>query len=121
VQWQEWIYPYQGTGGLTYADRTLAVNFRVLNAERKVVVGICPSGRWQGTMELWSASSISEAAASSWQQTWSVNLDPAQSLRGQFRLDNTVADPCRQLSLRLQEAGADSALVLQPECDTDLR
>jgi hypothetical protein len=121
VQWQEWIYPYQGTGGLTYADRTLAVNFRVLNAERKVVVGICPSGRWQGTMELWSASSISEAAASSWQRTWSVNLDPAQSLRGQFRLDNTVADPCRQLSLRLQEAGADSALVLQPECDTDLR
>src|SRR5207249_11723500 len=36
LQWKEWMYAFQGIRGLTYADRTAAVNFTYDSAAQKL-------------------------------------------------------------------------------------
>jgi hypothetical protein len=55
LEWTEWMYPYHGTGGLTFADTAWAVNFELDLDARVATVGLCPTGRWSGVVELWSA------------------------------------------------------------------
>jgi len=68
LEWTEWMYPYHGTKGLTYADRELAVNLGLDPEGKNVIVGICPSGIWQGPVELWSGDQLL--------RSWSVSIDP---------------------------------------------
>ncbi|HCL27024.1 MAG TPA: hypothetical protein DIC52_01140 [Candidatus Latescibacteria bacterium] len=42
VDWTEWIYPFQLTGGLTYADRWLAARCRFARQTGELEVRICP-------------------------------------------------------------------------------
>ncbi|HIG18234.1 MAG TPA: DUF5107 domain-containing protein [Candidatus Handelsmanbacteria bacterium] len=42
VDWTEWIYPFQRTGGLTYADRWLAARCRFIRQTGELDVRICP-------------------------------------------------------------------------------
>lgn len=42
VDWTEWIYPFQRTGGLTFADSTLAARSRFIRQTGELEVRICP-------------------------------------------------------------------------------
>ncbi|MFC1525228.1 DUF5107 domain-containing protein [Candidatus Latescibacterota bacterium] len=45
LRWSEWMYAYQGTGGLSFASRDMAVHSR-MDAEGNVLrVSVCPSRR----------------------------------------------------------------------------
>lgn len=77
IEWTERMYPYHGTRGLTFADTALAVNFQLDPDEDTLIVGICPSGVWRGTVELLSADSSAEHAEPSGPlRSWSVGLRP---------------------------------------------
>lgn len=41
MAWTEWIYPYQQTGGLSYANRIAAVNCRL--TEKGIWIALCPT------------------------------------------------------------------------------
>jgi hypothetical protein len=44
VTWTEWIYPFHRTKGMTYANRDVAVTFRIVHDGNSALVGVCPSG-----------------------------------------------------------------------------
>jgi len=43
VQWTEWMYPYQQTGGLTAANELGALNCRLDTVSRELTVAFCPA------------------------------------------------------------------------------
>lgn len=75
IEWTEWMYPYHGTRGLTFADEDVAINVQVVPPERRALVGLCPSGDWRGTVELWHGSAL-ETNAGQPLRRWEVSADP---------------------------------------------
>lgn len=73
IEWTEWMYPYHGTGGLTFANRDLAVTLRVSADTGRATIALCPSGAWRGTVELLGGGS---GAAGAPQQRWELSIDP---------------------------------------------
>lgn len=116
VRWKEWMYPYQGTGGLTFADRELAVNFKVAPQRKQAAVGICPSGVWKGTAELWELPLDEEQRGERRLRSWSLDLGPDRPFHEMVALDERIGRYCERLSLRLREVGAEEWQVLEPEC-----
>ena len=116
VRWREWMYPYQGTGGLTIADRELAVNFKVAPGGKQAVVGVCPSGVWKGAAELWERSLEEEQRGERRLRFWSLDLGPDRPFREKVALDERIKRQCERLSLRLREDGVEEWQVLKPEC-----
>jgi hypothetical protein len=43
VSWTEWIYPFQRTGGLTFADSSLAAHSQFTGQTGDLEVRICPA------------------------------------------------------------------------------
>jgi len=48
VEWTEWMYPYYDTGGLTYANRDVALNFLKDLERGTATLGVCPSKHFDG-------------------------------------------------------------------------
>ncbi|MDP6607419.1 MAG: DUF5107 domain-containing protein [Dehalococcoidia bacterium] len=92
VGWTEWMYPYQGTGGLTFANRDFAVTLRVSADTGRATVALCPSGAWRGTVELWRG----EAQL----RRWDLEIDPTTPFAESIDLD--VADAVDPADLRLR-------------------
>ena len=108
------MYPYHGTGGLTFADTELAVNFKVPGSH-SVEVGICPSGAWSGTVELHAPGSGGDSPVL---RAWQLALRPDQPFRQVLELGAEIDDPCSQLRLEVRRQSAAEALSLVPECAT---
>ena len=52
IGWTEWMYPYQKTKGLTYADKNMAVNFKVNVDKKSAIIGLCSSSRLEVRCEV---------------------------------------------------------------------
>ncbi len=52
IGWTEWMYPYQKTKGLTYADKKMAVNFKVNVDKESAIIGLCSSSRLEVRCEV---------------------------------------------------------------------
>jgi hypothetical protein len=49
LTWTEWMYPFHRTGGLTCANRDVALIFRITPDRRSAIIGVCPSGPLHGS------------------------------------------------------------------------
>lgn len=116
VRWKEWMVPYHGTGGLTFADRDLAVNFVVEPGRKRAEAGICPSRPWQGTAEVWISPMDEEPGRDQRLQSWGLDCRPDRPCRKEMWLEE-AGGQCEQLSLRLRETGTERWHVIRPECD----
>jgi len=67
--WTEWIYPFQQTQGLTWANQDLAVR-AVLSSDARLEVRICPTSSLSGMVELWTNGIV--------QKRFSMDSTPAQ-------------------------------------------
>jgi len=57
LTWTEWMYPYQGTAGLTFANRELAANCSISDEGDSLFVALCPVRRLtSAALEVRSAS-----------------------------------------------------------------
>jgi hypothetical protein len=111
-EWIEWMFPYHGTGGLTFADTTLAVNFKLDAHTRTVAVGLSPTGSWLGVAELYSAPEVASELAAL--RSWQIDASPARPFYRTVELaDTEVGDPA-QLRLRLS-TDSTTWTVLTPE------
>jgi hypothetical protein len=52
IKWTEWMYPYQKTEGLTYADKDMAINFKINADKKSAIIGICPSSQLEVKCQL---------------------------------------------------------------------
>ena len=108
IAWTEWMYPYQKTGGLTFADRELAVHFVADESGRTANVGLCPSGPWQGDVEL-----VVEAPTPSPEnpgterslKRWSLALDPTRPFSDKVDLGALDGAATARLRLKLRPVG----------------
>ncbi|UCG85807.1 MAG: DUF5107 domain-containing protein [Gemmatimonadota bacterium] len=114
LEWIEWMYPYHGTGGLTVADTAVAVSFRSKPDGSAVTVGLCPTGRWQGTIELWASSDVVATADPAPLRQWHVDLTPTNPFFESISLTDisTVALSDLELQLR-RERGNTRAIALE--------
>ncbi len=115
VEWTEWMYPYHGTKGLTFADRELAVNFRLDPSVRRLVLGVCPSGEWRGVIELWDSAALEQPAGSARPlRSWPARLRPGAPFLRTIDLSQPAYDHVSGIRLRL---GSDQAgwRILGPE------
>jgi len=107
IGWTEWMYPYQGTKGLTFADRDLAVNFKVDPEKKSAVLGLCPSGVWSGKVGLWIASTETEAPLADEQPlcTWSLQLSPNEPFYETIDLSGRTGEEIERLILGFGRPG----------------
>lgn len=117
VHWWDWMYPYQRTGGLTYADRDLAVNFKVDSDAAEAVVGICPSGRWRGEAGVWLARSADDQATERTQplRRWDLRLSPREPFCERMQLPKQALDDPGSLVAGIRAAGREKWQVLKTE------
>ena len=101
IQWTEWMYPYQQTRGLDYADEDVAINFQVVSDVRRVVVGLCPSGAWSGSIELWRGSDLGSADEREPLRHWEVTANPEQPFFQMSILQELMASEFNDLRLRV--------------------
>lgn len=101
LQWTEWMYPYQRTQGLTFANEDVAINFQVTPEARRVVIGLCPSGEWRGAVELWRESVHDAADGRAPLRRWEVTADPATPFIKVVILEGLMASEFNDLRLRV--------------------
>jgi len=101
IQWTEWMYPYQRTRGLAYADENVAINFQVVSDARRVVVGLCPSGDWSGSVELWRGSELGSADEREPLRHWEVTANPERPFFQMPILQELMASEFIDLRLRV--------------------
>jgi hypothetical protein len=107
------MYPYHGTGGLTLADTAVAVNFRMEPKRDEAIVGICPTGRWRGTIELWTSSAQVDAADGAPLRRWQVDLTPASPFLEVVSLADFESEALSDLALHVRSSrGAMLTVVL---------
>jgi hypothetical protein len=116
--WSEWMFPYRQTKGLTFADRDIALNFTVDAQGNFASVGLCPSGLWQGRIELFVASSDSEEESSNNPanrviKRWSIASSPKLPFYEKISLSKLAPADRRRLQLRIVRTG-ELSLVVQP-------
>lgn len=117
VHWTEWMYPYQGTKGLTFADRDLAVNFNVDPAKKKAVLGLCSSGVWSGEMGLWIVPTEGETLRADERplRTWSLLLRPDRPFYEVIDLSERTGEEIERLIVGLGRPGEEGWVALKPE------
>jgi len=111
-EWTEWMYPYHGTGGLTLADTAVAVNFRMEPNRAAATVGICPTGRWHGTIELWTGSADVDADDHDPLKQWQVDLTPANPFLEAVSVADFDSLALRDLTLRLMSSRGEMLTVV---------
>jgi hypothetical protein len=124
VHWTDWMYPYQGTKGLTAADRDLAVNFKVDLSKGKACLGLCPSGMWRGEVGLWIAPKKVEIqnvephlAGEKPLRSWSLQLRPDRPFYEAIDLSERTDEEIERLILGLGRSGEKGWWFLEPECN----
>jgi len=115
VRWTEWMYPYQDTGGLTFADCDLAVNFRVDLTQKRAVLGLCPAAAWDGGAELW-ISPVEEGQVNHLQpvRVWSLQLAPDRPFHEVVDLADRADEDIERLLLQLRRSDQEEWQVLEP-------
>ncbi len=111
-EWTEWMFPYHGTGGLTFADTTLAVNFKLNTDTRKAIVALCPTGSWHGAAELYTVAEAS--AESNVIRAWEMDASPTNPFYQIAELEELQFEELTQLRLRLS-TDRSHWLTLAPE------
>jgi len=116
IRWTEWMYPYQGTRGLTFADRDLAVNFKVYTSDKRAVLGLCPSGTWRGEMGLWIAPTEDDIQFTEERslRTWPLQLSPGTPFCESVDLSEQTGDEIQRLVVGLR-FGEAAWRMLKPE------
>jgi hypothetical protein len=116
------MYPYQGTQGLTFADRDLAVNFKVDLSKGKACLGLCPSGTWRGDVGLWIAPKKvgiqnfeSLLADEQPLRSWSLQLSPNDPFYETIVLSGRTGEEIGRLILGFGRPGEKGWRVLKPE------
>jgi hypothetical protein len=102
LAWTEWMYAYHGTGGLTFADTALAVNFQLDERTQVARVGLCPTGKWSGTVQLLSAPDSTIESGSEMLHQWTVDLSPDQPFFASVERTQLGIDVLSQVRLRLE-------------------
>ena len=117
IHWVEWMVPYQGTKGLTFADRDLAVNFKVDLSKRKAVLGLCPSGIWNGEVGLWIVPKKEETKLTDEQplRSWSLQLSPNDPFYETIDPSERTGEGIERLILGLRRSGEKGWWFLKPE------
>ena len=110
--WTEWMFPYHGTGGLTFADTTLAVNFKLDTDTHQAIVALCPTGSWHGVAELFTVSEAS--AESNVLRAWQIDASPTNPFYQIAELEEVHLEELIQLRLRLS-TDRSHWLTLAPE------
>jgi hypothetical protein len=111
-EWAEWMFPFHGTGGLTFADTTLAVNFKLNRNTREAIVALCPTGRWHGAAELYLVSEAS--VESNVLRTWEIDANPTNPVYQITELAEVQSEELARLRLRLS-TDRSHWLTLAPE------
>lgn len=112
IRWTEWMYPFHGTGGLTFADRDLAVAVRARPSERAIAIGLCPSGRWSGEVELWRAADLTGPVAARPLQRWTVDAAPDRPFRREVRLAPDVGVEPSELRVIIAPAQGEQRVIV---------
>ncbi len=100
IEWTEWMYPYQGTRGLTFADADLAVTLRTNASAGEAIVAICPSGPWRGVVEL-SQRPTPSAGDGEPLRRWEVTADPTSPFFAQMGFPDLDESGLAGLRLRV--------------------
>ena len=116
IHWIEWMYPYQATKGLTFADRDLAVNFKVYGAKKRAVLGLCPSGAWRGEAGLWVAPAEGKSLLADEHalRTWPLQLSPEKPFFEVIDLSERAGEEIERLVVGLRSDGQ-KWQTLEPE------
>ena len=117
IHWTEWMYPYQGTKGLTFADREIAVNFKVDPAKKEANLGLCPSGLWRGEIGLWIVSTEGDIPGTDERplRTWSLQLAPDTPFYQTIDLSERTGEELERLILGFGRPGEEGWRTLKPE------
>ena len=117
VHWTDWMYPYQGTKGLTFADRDIAVNFKIDRAKKEVTLGLCPSGVWSGKVGLWIAPTEEKPKLADEPplHSWSLQLRPDRPFCETIDLSGRADEEIERLILGLGRPGEEEWRALKPE------
>ena len=113
VAWTEWMYPFRGTRGLTFAERDLAVNFAVDRARGCGIVAATSSRAWRGEAEL-----VEEGEAGRPRRVlerWPLDLTPARAFVREVDIREAAPDDVGRLRLRVRPEGGGAAVYLPPE------
>jgi len=116
IGWTEWMYPYQGTKGLTFADRDLAVNFKVDPVKKKAMLGLCPSGIWSGEVGLRIALTEEDPKLADERplHSWSLQLSPEDPFYEIIDLSGRTDEEIERLILGLGRPGEKGWRILEP-------
>jgi len=97
IQWTEWIYPFQKTKGLTFANEHAAVNLRVTESQEEVRISVCPTRYIENAMvELRSLGEVLSREI--------VTVSPGKTYQKRLRIPGVRKE---SLSLVISEAGAE--------------
>ena len=113
VTWVEWMYAFQGTRGLTFADRDLAVNFALDTARPAGVVAVAASRPWRGDAELRVEGR--PGAAGRVLERWRLDLAPGRAFARELDGVGRWGGSLPRLRLRLVPREGGGELVLTPE------
>jgi hypothetical protein len=109
------MFPFQGTGGLTYADRDRAVSFTFDSRAGTARIGLCPSGAQHLELELLVAPAAADAGGASRSlHRWPVDVRPDRPFQAEVRLTDVPEAEHSRLRLRLSAVGSGSKLI-EPE------
>ncbi|MDD8015414.1 MAG: DUF5107 domain-containing protein [Acidobacteriota bacterium] len=102
IGWTEWMYPFQKTGGLTYANAEAAVRLSRSGGKNELVLGICPTRRYSGAEFEFRTPDALIAAET-------IDIEPGRPFQKTFR--NIFEDPPRTGSLRFVLRHRDAILL----------
>lgn len=96
IEWTEWMYPYQNTGGLTFADENIAINLFNDSKNNRTVLGLCSTGPIKnlecsvsaGDNQLFN-NTINIAPDNPFKKTI-INLTAIQKVKVSLRLKGTI-------------------------------
>lgn len=96
IEWTEWMYPYHNTGGLTFADKNMAVNLTGDAKSSKTILGLYSTGQFKNVEcsvysgdNLLFNGTINITPDKPFKQTI-INLLPADKLIVELRLKGKI-------------------------------
>jgi len=113
VTWTEWMYPFQRTRGLTFADRDLAANFALDTLRRVGIVAVASSRAWRGEGVLEVEGEAGSAARVL--ERWRLDVTPARAFVREVEVRRLSDEEVGRLRLRLAAADGGAERVLIPE------
>jgi len=100
LTWTEWMYPFQRTSGITFADRELVATFTLDPAKKTAKVALCPSGAWRGDAELRLDASTPGQTGQKLCR-WSLDLRPDCPFSEMIELSSLAARDLARVRLHL--------------------